>query len=61
MTNILSNLGGVVAFFDDILVTGSSDPDHLRNLVAVFQRLKLHGLRLKKDKCLFFPTICTVS
>ena len=53
---VLADLKGITVFFDDVLVTGSSDAEHLQNLSAVFQRLKQQGLRLKKNKCSFFQS-----
>ena len=43
----------MVCYIDDILVTGSNESEHLRNLEQVFNRLKEHGIRLRKDKCVF--------
>ena len=37
-------------YLDDVLVTGSSDREHITNLEEVFRRLKDRGLRLKKSK-----------
>ena len=41
----------MLCYIDDILVTGSSDTEHLRNLEEVLKRLKEHGVRMKKGKC----------
>ena len=38
---------------DDILVSGRSDTEHVRNLVAVLRKLSETGPRLKKQKCRF--------
>ena len=38
---------------DDILITGETEQQHLQNLVAVLERLKTAGVKLKKSKCLF--------
>lgn len=38
---------------DDILVSGTSDEDHLRKLDRVLTELERHGLKLKKKKCEF--------
>ena len=40
-------------YIDDILVTGSSEQEHLDNLAQVLQRLEAAGMRLKKEKCEF--------
>ena len=54
MAQVLSGLSGVVYYIDDILVTGRTREEHSKNLRAVLQRIKEHGLRLKKFKCQFF-------
>ena len=43
-----------MCFIDDILVTGSNEPEHLSNLEAVFQKIQEYGLRLKLQKFKFF-------
>nr|XP_037275197.1 uncharacterized protein K02A2.6-like [Rhipicephalus microplus] len=53
MENLLHDLDHVVVYFDDILVTGTSDKDHWENLGRVLDRLKTAGLRLKLSKCEF--------
>ena len=40
-------------YLDDILVTGRSQEEHLRNLDAVLKRLEERGLKLKREKCEF--------
>lgn len=42
--------------FDDILVTGRSIPDHLRNLEVAHSCLEEAGVKLKHDKCSFLLT-----
>ncbi len=41
-------LQGVVCYIDNILVTGKSEDNHMKNLLL---RLEKHGFRLKKEKC----------
>ena len=43
----------VCIYLDDILVTGSSERDHLDNLAAVLEKLEAAGVRLKGSKCHF--------
>jgi hypothetical protein len=50
----LSGLEGVVAFIDDICVTGRNKDHHMKNLKAVLTRLSEAGLRIKFEKCEFF-------
>ena len=49
----MQGLQNVCVYIDDILVTGTSDEDHLKNLSEVLSRLENAGLHLKKDKCSF--------
>ena len=44
---------GVSVYIDDILVTGKTEQDHLRNLEKVLRCLNQAGLRLKWEKCAF--------
>ena len=53
MDIILQGVPGAVCYIDDILITGKSEEDHLKNLKEVLTRLEKHGFRLKKDKCTF--------
>ena len=46
-------LQGIFCYVDDILVTGTDETDHLKNLGTVFQRLQNYGFPLKKLKCYF--------
>ncbi|XP_031422660.1 uncharacterized protein K02A2.6-like [Clupea harengus] len=56
MDQVLSGLSGVQCYLDDILVTGKTEEEHLRNLEATLQRLKEYGLRVRKAKCEFFKS-----
>ena len=53
MDTILQGIPHVICYIDDILITGSNDEEHLHNLASVFERLRQHGFRLKKEKCEF--------
>lgn len=55
MTTVLSGIAGrgCEVFIDDIVVCGRDATEFLRNLRAVFDRLRAHGLRLKGAKCRF--------
>ena len=46
-------MSGVICYIDDILITGTTDEEHLKRLREVLKRLKAHGLRAKKEKCYF--------
>lgn len=54
MDTVLQGLPKTICYLDDILVTGSTDEEQLRNVEAVLQRLQQYGIRAKKPKCSFF-------
>ncbi|XP_039755530.1 uncharacterized protein K02A2.6-like [Pararge aegeria] len=39
---------------DDILITGKTEHEHVRNLHSVFERLAKEGLTVRQEKCNFF-------
>ncbi len=41
-------------YLDDILVTGSDDEQHLKNVNEVLSRLDEFGLCVQREKCEFF-------
>ena len=51
--SILQGIPNVSLYLDDILITGKSDEEHLRNLEEVLSRLEKAGIRLKRSKCAF--------
>lgn len=51
---VLQGLNGVIAFLDDIVVTGKDRKEHLKNLENVFERLSKAGFKLNLKKCSFF-------
>ena len=58
MESVLSRIPHVIVYLDDILITGKSETEHLKNLQLVLQRLETAGLHLKKKKCEFLvPSI----
>lgn len=40
-------------YLDDVLISGKSPQEHLRNLEEVLSRLEEAELRLQKEKCAF--------
>jgi predicted O-methyltransferase YrrM len=53
MDTILQGIPGTICYVDDILVTGATEEEHLRNLEEVFHLLQDHNIRVKKEKCRF--------
>lgn len=54
MDQMLSNLPGVAWCLDDIMVTGKSDDEHIKNLISVFERIKDYNFKIKASKSKFF-------
>jgi hypothetical protein len=53
MSDILSDLEGVVCIMDDVLVHGHTQEEHDQHQDNVLQRMKEVGMTLNKDKCHF--------
>ena len=53
MDELTRDLSGVAVYLDDILVSGSTVEEHLRNLQHLLKRLENKVLRCRKSKCLF--------
>ena len=53
MDQILRGIDGVICYLDDILITGSTEEEHLERLRQVLKRLEEHGIRVKRSKCFF--------
>ena len=53
METILQDIPGVVVYLDDILISSSTEAEHLQSLAQVMKCLSEAGLRLKKHKCKF--------
>ena len=53
MSDLLSDLDGVVCMIDDVLVHGRTVEEHDKHLVAVLHRLEQAGLTLNQEKCRF--------
>ena len=53
MKNLLQGIPFVIVRFDDILVPGVKNGEHIANLEEVLKRLSNAGERLKVSKCVF--------
>ena len=53
MSKIISGIPRVLNDRDDIMIGGTDWDDHNANLAALLQRLELHNLTLRKEKCEF--------
>ena len=53
MSEVLSDLEGVVCLIDDVLVHGTTQEEHDCRLKRVLRRLQQVGLTLNADKCKF--------
>ena len=51
--SVLQEIPGVITYLDDILVSGTTEKEHLKTLDQVFDRLERAGLRVHRDKCEF--------
>ena len=49
METMLQGLSGVVCYLDDIIVTGKSEAEHLRNLERVLARIQKYGFQVRKE------------
>ena len=57
MDTILQGAHKTSCFIHDILITGNSEEEHLKNLKVVLSRLQAHGMQLKKEKCSFMKEL----
>ena len=46
-----------LVYLDDIIILGSSFEDHMKNLEAVFTRIRQAGLKLQPKKCVFLRAL----
>ena len=59
MDTILQGIPNVLCYLDDILVTSTSEADHLSHLEEVLRRLQEKGICLRRDKRHFFQSSVT--
>ena len=51
MESLLKGIPNVLVYLDDILITGPTQEQHMKNLIAFLSSFRQAGLRLKKQKC----------
>ncbi len=51
MDTTLQGLPSVGCILDDMIVTGSDDPEHYQNVDQALDRLQTKGMKLKRSKC----------
>ena len=51
--SVLRGVPHCVAYFDDVLITGANDYEHIKNLTEALKRLHESGLKCNKAKCTF--------
>lgn len=51
---VLRGLPNVIVYLDDVLIVSATRSEHLQHLREVFERFKLHNLKLNLAKCSFF-------
>jgi hypothetical protein len=56
---VLAGLPFTSVIMDDVLVSGSNDAEHLKNVEAVLMRFRKFGLRVKTEKCAFMQNEVT--
>ena len=58
MDTIMSGLIEVGGILDDVIVTGSNDAEHFRNLEGTLKHLDRDskGVKLNKSKCVYMKT-----
>ena len=53
MESPLQSIPEVCVYIDDVLVTGTTEEDHLTNLTEVLRCMSATGMRLKRKQCAF--------
>ena len=54
MQNILGDLPFIKIYVDDFAIASKDETSHLEHIIAVFERLKEHNLKINPEKCIFF-------
>ena len=59
LDNLFARETPVVSYQDNILITGSSDAEHLHNLDRVLKKLLASSVQVRLDKCKFMAPLVT--
>ncbi len=51
---VILDIPNCIAYLDDLLITGSTEDEHLKTLDQVLNKLADYGFTCNPDKCLFF-------
>ena len=61
MESVLQGIPGMIVYLDDILVSATTEEEHLQRLEMVFNPLEKAGLRARESKCEFMVSCAMVS
>ncbi|KII70798.1 Retrovirus-related Pol polyprotein [Thelohanellus kitauei] len=53
MDRVLEDIEGAACYIDDIIITGATQDEHLKNLRKVLSKLKEYNITTRKEKCKF--------
>ena len=59
MENVLQRTPNVIVYLDDILLSSTTESDHIQLLDQVLDCLEKAGLRARKEECQFFVAFLT--
>ena len=51
---VLEGISGIQCILDDVVITGNTDEEHIRNSEIVWKILSQYGLRASLNKCEYF-------
>ena len=57
MENLLQGLKHICVYIEDVLVTGTTEAEHIANVEEVLKRLQAARMRSKKEKCMLAPEV----
>ena len=57
LDSVMNGLQGVGGILDDLIITGSNDEMHFRNLEGALERMSSIGIKLKSEKYVFMKPV----